>query len=155
MHSEYLKLIKTLEDGTADPLLLTIYRGVKLPSPEALKRYHILHDVGKPNVLEVIDGKRHFPNHANASFEQFIAIFPDDMFTATLIKMDMLMHTVRGDEINELIKHPFAPTLYFTAWAEIKANAFMFGGEESDSFKIKRKRLLKIGKKMAAKISGP
>jgi hypothetical protein len=40
-------------------------------------------------------------------------------------------------------KLPYAKHLYATAWSELFANAELFGGFESDSFKIKRKKLIK------------
>ena len=42
--------------------------------------------------------------------------------------------------------------LYLTAWSEILANSTMFGGKESDSFKIKRKKLIQAGKKLMLKL---
>jgi hypothetical protein len=45
-----------------------------------------------------------------------------------------------------------AATLWVAGWAEIHANAAMFGGFESTSFKIKRKHLLSRGKALAARI---
>jgi hypothetical protein len=64
------------------------------------------------------------------------------------MRMDMEFHTRRGDDVVELWKHPLSHMLYLTAWAELYANAEMFGGTSSDSFKIKRKRLIQAGKKM-------
>jgi len=62
--------------------------------------------------------------------------------------LDMGFHTYRDEQLIELCKNPLAPTLYFTAWAELEANASMFGGHDSDSYKIKKKRLIKAGKKL-------
>lgn len=59
----------------------------------------------------------------------------------------MDFHSLRGDDIIELWKQPYAATLYFTAWAEIIANSQMFGGFDSTSFKIKKKALIQAGKK--------
>lgn len=110
------------------------------------KDYHYYHDCGKP-LCRIVDenGKQHFPDHAKYSYLQFLKIFPEDSRTAQLILMDMDFHTLKGEEIDELWKHELAPTLYFTAWAEIIANSEMFGGFESTSFKIKKKTLIKAG----------
>jgi hypothetical protein len=77
-------------------------------------------------------------------------VFPDEYKVAELIRLDLQLHILRGEELAEFIKVNSAliPTLYFTAWAEIMANAAMFGGIESTSFKIKRKHLIAVGKKI-------
>jgi hypothetical protein len=93
------------------------------------------------------DGKQRFPDHAKYSCAQYFTIWPDDLETAILILKDMEFHTLKGDDIVNLWKHPLAPSLYFTAWAEIIANCKMFGGQESTSFKIKKKALISAGKK--------
>lgn len=149
VHEKYNELITSLKDGTTKyAQLLPLFAKCKLPPPSVLKNYHVYHDCGKHLVFELKDGKKHFPNHAEASYQQYLHIFPEDQFTANLIRKDMDFHILRGEELDELIKHPLAAILYFTAWAEIMANAEMFGGEDSDSFKIKRKRLIQAGKKL-------
>lgn len=60
----------------------------------------------------------------------------------------MEFHTVKGDDIIRLWEHPLSSTLYITAWAEILANCKMFGGVDSTSFKIKKKKLIQCGKKI-------
>jgi hypothetical protein len=60
----------------------------------------------------------------------------------------MDFHLLKGDDLIKLCESPFAPILYFTAWAEINSNATMFGGYESESYKIKRSRLIQAGKKL-------
>jgi len=141
---EQFKLLKA-EDFSED--LQKLFK--RLPPAEVLKPYHIYHDCGKHLCLEVgDDGKRRFPDHAEWSYKQYLHLFPDDVMTATLIRMDLGFHTYRGEELLKLCKHPLAPILYFTAWAEINANAEMFGGRESESYKIKRSRLIQAGKKL-------
>lgn len=142
----YASLIQQLEDGQGDAKIATLYGKLKgkLPPPEVLRRYHIYHDCGKHLCLEVDnDGRRHFPNHAEWSAKQYELIFPEDKFTAVLIRKDMDFHIMKGDELKQLCTSPFAPILYFTAWAEINANAEIFGGRDSTSYKIKAKKLLK------------
>lgn len=113
-----------------------------------LSQYQIYHDCGK-HICRTIDenGKQHFPDHAKFSYMQYLQIWPDDIQTAELILMDMDFHIKKGDELIELWKAPQAPSLYFTAWAEIIANSKMFGGFDSTSFKIKKKQLINAAKK--------
>ncbi len=127
-----------IQESTAHTLL----------SPNAARMYHAYHDCGKHLVLCTDDtGRRHFPDHASASAMQYQAIFPNDHQTQWLIAHDMDFHTMRGDALRALWDEPLAATLYLTAWAEIRANAAMFGGLESESYKIKRSRLLQAAKK--------
>lgn len=141
VHEQYLRLLETAEPWLVErqlPLSIT-------------KRYHIYHDCGKHLVLEVgEDGRRRFPGHAKASAEQYRAVFPGDEIVADLIERDMDFHTCRGGELDALCMHPHAASLYLTAWAEINANAKMFGGRDSESYKIKASRLKKAGKKLRA-----
>jgi hypothetical protein len=120
-------------------------------SPRDARLYHVYHDCGKPDVLTIDElGKRHFPNHAEASAKAFRAAFSADERTASLIEHDMLCHVARSAELESLAQVPDIATLVLTAWAELHANAErLFGGFESDSFKIKRKRLAKLTKSIA------
>ena len=119
-----------------------------LSAPENIRAYHVYHDCGKHLVLCTDDnGRRHFPDHAAASSRQYAAVFPNDKRTQELIAHDMDFHTLRGDALYLLWTQPFASTLYLTAWAEVRANATMFGGFQSESYKIKRSRLLQAAKK--------
>jgi hypothetical protein len=148
VHEKYKELIDELEKGEAPTELQQIYSKFSLPPASVLQPYHVYHDCGKHLTLTIDeDGKRHFPDHANISAQQYSHLFPDDLFTTNLIRRDMDFHTARGDELLELIKHPLAPILFFTAWAEINANASMFGGKDSQSYKIKTKRLIQAAKK--------
>lgn len=54
---------------------------------------------------------------------------------------------IKGDDLSWLYRHPLGANLFFTALAEINANCQMFGGRESDSYKIKRKRLIQTAKR--------
>jgi len=153
VHSQYAQLIAALNaNDTQYKELRDVYARYrdKLPAPEVLERYHTYHDCGK-HLCEIIDGctgKRQFPNHAEISAKQYATIFPEDGFTKQLIAMDMNFHILRGDDLIRTCRSPFAPILYFTAWAEINANAEMFGGRQSESYKIKRSRLIQAGKKL-------
>lgn len=119
-----------------------------LPSDKTLKYYTILHDCGKPYCLEYDeDGRKHFPNHAQISFETFNQVF-DDEIAAHLIKHDMDIHLLKADEVEEFCKNPYALTLLLVGLSEIHSNANMFGGLDSTSFKIKWKKINQRGKKI-------
>jgi hypothetical protein len=135
------------------PILHELAKPAKTPQDARL--YHLFHDCGKPDVLTIDDqGRRHFPGHANASVTAFKgalgAAEAEHEDTIVLIRLDMGFHMLKGDELAELCKHRLASTLLLTAWAELHANAeILFGGFESDSFKIKRKHLMKAGKSIS------
>lgn len=114
---------------------------------EGIAAYHVHHDIGKPYCIEYDEqGKAHYPNHAEVSYRIYCERFGHSIY-ADLIRHDMTFHTARGDDLIEAWKLPFADHLYATAWAELFANAELFGGTDSDSFKIKRKRLIQAFKK--------
>jgi hypothetical protein len=99
--------------------------------------------MGKPYVIQYDEnGKAHYPNHSEKSYELYCERFGHDKF-ADMIRLDMGFHTFKDEQLIELCKSPYAKDLYATAWAELYANAQLFGGFESDSFKIKRKKLIK------------
>lgn len=150
VHDHYRWLIAQLETGAAPfPILAAVHARFPCSPPAALERYHRYHDCGKHLVQTTdADGKRHFPGHAEASAQQYALLFPEDTETQHLIRKDMDFHTLRGDDLLALCQDPLAPVLYLTAWAEVYANAAMFGGTQSDSFKIKAKRLIQAGKKL-------
>ena len=119
-----------------------------LPSDETLDLYTVYHDCGKPYCLEIdTEGKRHFPNHSEVSYHTFIQHF-DDRVAAELIRRDMDIHLLKSDGVPRFSQHPYALTLLLTGLAEIHANAQMFGGTESTSFKIKWKSLNQRGKQI-------
>lgn len=119
-----------------------------LYSEEILELYTVFHDIGKPFCLEIdSDGKRHFPNHAEVSKQVWQSI-SDNQIVADLIGDDMIIHTASAIEIDEYLKKwdiKYAITLLLTSLAEIHANASMFGGIESISFKMKFKQVEKRG----------
>lgn len=120
----------------------------KLPSDKVLELYTRYHDIGKPFCLEIDnDGKRHFPNHAEKSYEIFKQVFKNDI-AEELIKHDMDIHLLKADGITEFCKNPNAITLLLTGLSEIHSNANMFGGVESTSFKIKLKSITQRGKQI-------
>ena len=144
---EYCKIISSLENNIIpDHLpeqLLTLYKTKELLCFSKMLNYHILHDCGKPLVREVDEeGKQHFPNHSQVSYNQFIRIYPNNEEEAFMIKLDMDFHTLKNNDLVPLVKSKYGFSLYLTAWAELLANAQMFNGFDSVSFKIKRKKLI-------------
>jgi hypothetical protein len=110
--------------------------------------YHLYHDCGKPHCL-VFDeeGRRHFPNHAAASYLTW-GRHSDNRQIGNLILMDMDIHLLKAEGLAEFAARPEALSLLLTGLAEVHANASMFGGIESTSFKIKYKHLDKRGKQI-------
>ena len=116
-----------------------------LPSSEVLQQYQVFHDCGKVKCLVVDeDGKRHFPNHAMVSAREWL-IAGGSQEVANLIERDMDMHLLKPSQASEYKRLDLVPALLLTALSEIHANAQMFGGIESVSFKIKFKQLSKRG----------
>jgi hypothetical protein len=110
-----------------------------------VRRYQLYHDVSKPFCRTVDDnGKHHFPDHARHSHDIWLAA-TQEQEVATLMAMDMDVHLLRGDGTLAFSQRPEAATLLLTGLAEVHANASMFGGIESTSFKIKHKHLKRRG----------
>ena len=106
-----------------------------------IESYTVMHDMGKP-FCKLGDS---FPDHANKSFEYWNKISTNKT-VGELIKNDMLFHTARtSEDIFSLgLSNNVLATLALTALAELQSNAItLFGGFDSDSYKIKRKRLEK------------
>lgn len=131
----------------------------KFLPPSTMRPYLVYHDCGKP-FCETIDeeGKRHFPNHAEISYDiwtTFKKPTTENQLIGWLIRNDMFFHITKpSDEeaIKEMAKHRYAGTLLITAYCEIQANAKMFGGKESTSYKIKTKRLNKLAHKLIGEL---
>lgn len=123
-----------------------------LLSKEIIEEYAIFHDCGKPYCLSIDEqGKRHFPNHAEVSYQTWMDITANEQ-VAKLMRMDMVVHTMKANDIDEFIKHPEASTLLLAALAEVHSNAKMFGGLDSESFKIKWNQINKRGKAICQKL---
>ena len=141
---EYFKILSGNRDSDLPVELINLIKTKELMPKHLMTKYHILHDCGKPLIKCVdSDGKSHYPNHADVSAEQIKFLFPDEFDLYFLIKNDMEFHTKKTNELVELSKHKLGFALYLTAWAELFANSSMFGGVESVSYKIKRKKLMK------------
>ncbi|WP_157644045.1 hypothetical protein [Burkholderia ubonensis] len=134
-----------LPDGWRQPKWWTPETAQRLAQaqpPEAIMTNYLrYHDCGKP-ICRIQDeaGRQHFPNHAAVSAQLWAQIggHPDEVW---LMASDMLLHTGSAEECEAIRGHRLAPALMFAALSEIHANAEMFGGIETDSFKSKAKQL--------------
>lgn len=144
VYQSFCELVSELEAGVGPTVLQNLWESLRerLVDPGTVWRYQVFHDCGKPECAR--DG--HFPEHALHSANQWGVLYPEDRVVYDLMKYDMAFHTMNATEAAAFWKNPLAPTLYVTAWAEIRANAAMFGGEDSTSFKIKRKKLERAGR---------
>jgi hypothetical protein len=134
-----------------DPLLRA-----KLLDFDLLALYQIYHDCGKPLCRTVDEnGKQHFPNHAEMSQKRWLECSdnsPQAQQIARLIAMDMDIHLLKSEQLEEFSKRPEAISLLLTGLCELHSNAQMFGGIESTGFKIKWKHLNKMGKRILDRI---
>lgn len=111
------------------------------PPLELMRQYLRFHDCGKPLCRTVDEtGRQHFPNHAMVSAERWSALGGDPRVT-WLMANDMQLHSGSTNDCEALRGHPLLSGLIFAGLAEVHANADMFGGTESDSFKAKAKHL--------------
>ncbi len=124
---------------------------------DIIEKYTIFHDCGKPFCIEIdSEGKRHFPNHAQVSFETYSKYFPDqNPIIAELIRSDMDIHTISAVEIPQFCSNPQkAITLLLVGLSEVHSNAALFNGFGSTSFKIKLKQIDKRGKAICKLLFG-
>lgn len=164
-YRSFLKLREYVEggrepDGFVLPSWVKLYRAemaARLHHPDTTSAYVIFHDCGKWVCREVdVDGRQHFPDHAQASVDVFEEHF-DDEAASRLIRYDMSIHTATSVEITALLDiwcTEDACTLMLAALAEIHANAKMFGGIDSISFKIKAKHAAKRSKQICRVLFG-
>lgn len=154
VHEYYTDLVgpreKTWDFGKVEDLVQQLL--LRASKPEDMRDYQVYHDIGKPLCRTVDEqGRQHFPNHAQASYNAWIAAGGNPN-TGWYILHDMDFHLLKGDELDPIINDSRAIDLLLTAWAEVHANAQMFGGIDSTSFKIKRKHLEKNTKLLYSKI---
>lgn len=121
--------------------------------PGIVRQYLEWHDCGKPACATLINGRQSFPNHAEVSQRVFREAGGDDA-AARLIGLDMVFHITKPAEIvaqTASLDTTTVMTLMLAAWASIFANAEMFGGTDSESFKIKASQLTSRCKKVLAR----
>lgn len=116
----------------------------KIGDIHLISTYLVYHDAGKPFCRTVdSEGRQHFPNHAEVSYQVMKGHLSPEI--RELIRRDMDMHLMKPSEIRSYDRPDLIPTLLLAALSEIHANATMFGGIESTSFKIKWKALNRLG----------
>ena len=121
---------------------------------EAIQQYQIYHDCGKPFCRTVDDqGRQHFPDHANISAKMFRNILGDGP-AATWVLHDMDAHVIKASQVPNFCEIPGCIVLLTTALAEVQANAEMFGGTSSTSYKIKFKHLERRGRAICKHLWG-
>lgn len=161
VHQHYEELITYLQGHPASPTFhqrwrlpdwIHTHRAALLadqPDDTTMAHYLTLHDCGKPAALTIDpDGKRHYPNHAATSEHTYRALPDTSPTVAELIGGDMLAHTLTATSMEPFARNPHAAAWLLSALAEIHANATMFGGVDSTSFKIKWKRLNSKGRQI-------
>lgn len=115
-------------------------------------RYQVYHDCGKPLCRTTDEqGRVHFPDHATVSANLWRSLGQHEL-EAELMAHDMDVHLLKDEGVSTFCQSPLAATLLLTGLAEIHANAAMFGGVDSVSFKIKHKHLSRRGKAIAARL---
>lgn len=122
------------------------------PSESTMRNYLRYHDCGKPETLVMDEsGRSHFPGHAEASANRWAALggTEDEVW---LMRTDMLLHVGSAEECQSIQGHRLMPGLLFAALSEVHANAQMFGGVESTSFKMKAKQLDRRGAALCANL---
>lgn len=124
----------------------------RLVPTDHIMQYQIYHDCGKPFCRTVDEqGRAHFPDHAKVSAGLWRDLGQSDL-EADLIAKDMDAHLLKDEGVSDFCASPLAATLLLTALSEIHANAAMFGGLDSISFKMKYKQLSRRGKAIVANL---
>lgn len=118
---------------------------------ETIDEYTTYHDCGKPYCLS--DGATRFPDHAEVSYRTWLDVGGSPE-AARLMRLDMLIHTMKADGIDAFCVLPEAATLLIAGLSEIHANSEMFGGIDSTSFKIKWKQIDRRGRAICTKLFG-
>jgi len=125
--------------------------GALLPE-DIIEEYTTYHDCGKPYCKTIDEnGRVHFPNHAEVSSQKWLEVGGSET-ASKLMKMDMMIHTIKACDIEEFCTHPEACTLLLAGLAEVHSNAKMFGGIDSTSFKIKWNQINKRGKAICQRL---
>ena len=120
---------------------------------KTVQRYQIYHNCGKAFCKTVDEvGRVHFPDHARVSADIWRSLGQDSV-EAELMSQDMAIHLLKDEGVDAFSRSPLAATLLLTGLAEIHANAAMFGGIESVSFKMKHKQLSRRGKAIVARLN--
>lgn len=128
------------------------------PPKETMASYLLWHDCGKPATRALdAQGRAHFPGHAQASADTWQAMggAADEVW---LMRHDMVLHSGSAADCAELLRtsegQRLWPGLLLGALCEVHANAQMFGGTDSVSFKAKAKQLDRRGAQLLAAAGG-
>lgn len=160
VRDHFRQLYKILESGQTDPYWrlpawIFQYRNQLLTALfplDIIEEYTLFHDCGKVFCLTYENGKRHFPNHAEISYQTWLKY--GTVEAANLMRLDMEIHRIKDKDIDSFILHPEAITLLLVGLCEVHSNSRMFGGMDSDSFKIKWKQINKRGAKICERLFG-
>lgn len=91
----------------------------------------------------------HFPEHEIVSAKVWKELFPNENLVHDLILNDLKIHKLKANEVEGFCKDPImAVNLLISGLAAIYSNQELFGGINSDSFKIKFKNITQRGKKI-------
>lgn len=122
---------------------------------DIVKEYCIMHDLGKPYCRTIDEeGKQHFPNHAQVSYDIYCEINDmkdlDKIRISQMILHDMDIHLLKQETFGEFITldRRQVITHLLVGLAELLSNSQMFGGYESVGFKIKYKSFEKWTKRI-------
>lgn len=157
VHEHFLRLVDFLENRTENEFshLKILFENRKFflkelskYSKEDVYLYQVFHDCGKPKCLEIDEnGKKHFSNHAEVSGNLFFELTGNKL-VSNLILHDMDFHLSKSEDIDEIFKLEFWPILLLTSFAEVESNSKIFGGQSSDSYKMKSKKLIQRTKQI-------
>ena len=156
-YGAYSNIVRYLTQGVRPALPLPHWlessreqlRVVAMNHQRVMRDYLSMHDCGKPFSLQFDESARpHYPAHAALSARVWLETGGTAQ-VASLIAQDMDLHTLKAEDAAEFAARPAAPLLMLSGLASLHANAADFGGEGSDSFKIKFKRLTSRGARIA------
>lgn len=135
VHEEWLKIQPY---GFLIPYWDALQKDIANWDPVDIALYHIFHDCGKPYCQSEDERGKHFSDHTKKSAETWIEIGGSEVIASWMLH-DMDIHLIKADEIDAFMEIPGSEILLLTGLAAIRANAEMFGGTDSTSFKIKMK----------------
>jgi hypothetical protein len=146
VHEQFLILYRELITGSGLKIIQEhkdqLIQGIQKHDPDEIKTYHIYHDCGKPYVIEFDEeGRRHFPKHAESSYCNFKRVSDNEKIGLWILH-DMDMHLMTKEQVPAFKKIQGWEVLLLTGLAELNANAEMFGGKDSVSYKIKLKKYI-------------
>jgi hypothetical protein len=155
VHDYFLDLKSHVQSGSRLRLEWKLPEWILSPAlwlnlvPETiLEEYQVFHDCGKPYCRTTdLEGRVHFPDHA--AWSEAIWNQVGTAEAARLMGMDMDVHLLKGEGVADFAARPEAASLLITGFCEVHANAAMFGGIESTSFKMKWKHLDRRGKQIS------